>query len=191
MSELDPNPEANIKPSGSILVYLDVGHPLLAREAFALCRNLPVKRARLQYIDKDADEIRTPTISQTIGATAGSCDEIANGQLAFAKHIYPTLLPTYGWIDDPGEKALPGKFTSIAQVRYVFWANVFSAEFVAEFGKEFLAAAPAFRIDWFDDGGAVLVATESYQEWYSSPPQELADYLAQKVPGIRNYRKRK
>ena len=47
-----------------------------------------------------------------------------------------------------------------------------------------VCTAPAFRIDWCDDGGTVLVATESYQDWYTSPRRELAEYLSQKVSGM-------
>ena len=100
------------------------------------------------------------------------------------------MQPTYGWIDQTGENALPGKFTSIGQIRYVFWANILGPDFVAQVGRKFVSAAPAFRIDWCDDGGAVLVATESYQDWYTSPRHELAEYLSQKVSGIKCYRKR-
>ena len=118
-----------------------------AAEIFAVSQGLNIRTAGLSYLAK----IRTVVIHQTVGERLTNVDDMAEGQLALAKHVYPVLRPVYGWIDETGENAVEREFTSIKEMRFIFWANVFGPLFIKQLGKKFLSACPAARIDWLED----------------------------------------
>jgi hypothetical protein len=181
---IDPHPEERIKKTGSIVVSVHFRHSLLARDACAMTTDVPFGMAGLGYLANS----RSVTIHQTVDPVTKNADDLVQGQLAIVRQTYSGLQPAYGWIDELGENALPKKFDSIGKVAFVFWANVFGPAFVEQFGKKFLAACPAHRVDWMEDGGAIVVSTETYSQWYTNPPKQLAEYFGRKVPGIKLYR---
>lgn len=180
----DSQPETRIKSTGSILVPIHFQHRLLQRDLIAVSRGASIGSAGLGYLAKS----RSVVVRQTVAEESANWDDLAAGQLALAEYLYRGLRPVYGWIDEVGENAVEREFASIKEMRFIFWANVFGPMFVKHFGKDFLSACPAARIDWLEDGGAVVVSAQTYSEWYANPPAQLAEYFGQKVAGVQLYR---
>jgi hypothetical protein len=181
MTELDAD--------GNFLVGLDLEHHVLARspfeeEVFCTCKPM----ADFGYLCDTA----SVSINQGGEETEPDIlDAMAIGQLAFGELLYPHLRPTFGYIDDQGDNRPQGNNLKNAQLKYVLWANFYSPAYVAKHGRKFLLGAPGWKNQELDDGGILYVVTESYFEWWTSPPKDAISYFQTKLPTIKAYRSKK
>jgi hypothetical protein len=178
------HPETRIKQSGSIIVPMHFRHPLLGRDVMARSDRRRVGLASLVFI---ADS-KSVGVHQTDHPRTGNLQELADGQMAFAKRLYSIARPTYGWIDRPGENALARRVASYKGVRFVFWANFLGPGIVKELGRRFVSACPASHIEEFDDGGMIVVGTAKFADWIADPPAEIAEHFKRKVSRVELYR---
>jgi hypothetical protein len=114
-------------------------------------------------------------------------DEVAHGQVAFAKMIYPHLRPHFGWTDEFGDIDSE-KVVSRSRVRFLFWASIFGPDLVRRIGKEFLLNAPGWKKEEQDDGSVLYVVDEHYSNWHARPSQAAIQYFQAKMPQIQPYR---
>ena len=65
------------------------------------------------------------------------------------------------------------------------WANILSAELVADVGREFLLGAPWEESEFWEDGAFLGITRSSYQQWLEKGARPLLSYLRRKYPNLR------
>lgn len=186
--EIDPDPFSYLDAGGNMINSREFAHPLLARPLW--------EHESLQRFNPAGDfgfihESRSVSLSQTGDANnQKNFDALANGQLALAERLYPLLLPKFGYVDVWGENRPADKIVRKTELRKVFWANFYNAEYVQKFSRDFFLGAPGWKKEVLCDGGILYVATESFQEWWKAPPVNIVEYFRAKIPTIKSYRAR-
>jgi hypothetical protein len=69
--------------------------------------------------------------------------------------------------------------------RELEWANILSAELVADVGREFLLGAPWEESEFWEDGAFLGITRSSYQQWLEKGARPLLSYLRRKYPNLR------
>jgi hypothetical protein len=69
--------------------------------------------------------------------------------------------------------------------RELEWANILSAELVADVGREFLSGAPWEESEFWEDGAFLGITRSSYQQWLEKGARPLLSYLRRKYPKLR------
>jgi hypothetical protein len=177
----DPHPERGIR-QGQIISSLSFTHPLLKPSLDSRSLRLKVGGGNVGYIaaHKQVRVSQSPYRDKDL-------DDLAAGLVAFAKHYYLHLRPTYAYIDEMGENAPDRGVASARGVKFLFWANVFGPKVVKQVGPKFLLECPA-RVELLDDGGALLVSRDRFTKWLERPEHASVDYLAQKLPRLQRFR---
>lgn len=194
---VEPEPEKRIDKENSI-GGLGLMHPLLAKGAFHFTMpRVPPRSKRHEHGTASMSYLESVpelTICQsTFYQRPEHWDEIAAGQLAFAKLLYPLLRPRYGWIDEFGD-IVRSRVLEDGWPTRLFWANFFGPEMVETIGKRTLVRA-AGRVDGgsvekLDDGGVLFVVTPRFQDWQYSKAEEPLEALRSAIPEIKRYRAR-
>jgi hypothetical protein len=123
----------------------------------------------------------------------GLVDALALGQLRLVCELYPHLLPTYGWVDEDGPNLPSPQLGGLrpADLRYLFWANVFGPGHVAQLERAFLEGAPGWRLMDLPGGGLLYVVSESYSRWRNEDHSDVLTYVRRRTRGLVPYRPEK
>jgi hypothetical protein len=193
--EPDPDPLRSLNADGSVLRRAEFRHRALRPDRTILdsirARGLPPNTpptARLTFI-RDG---RTVWVHQDgLLEDQRLVDPLALGQLLLACELYPHLLPAYGWVDENGANLPDPQRGGVRpdDLRYVFWANVFGPGHVEYLGRDFLEAAPGWRLVDLPGGGLLYVVSESYLQWWHEDRADVRAYFQQRAPGVQLYRR--
>jgi hypothetical protein len=177
----DPAPEQRIRTK-SIIAPMDFTHSLLARSLLSDALRSKLGFASLGFIahGKCVRVGNSPRVEREL-------DNFADGLLAFAKLQYAIFRPSYGWIDELGDNAPSRTAATPGTIKFLFWANIFGPRIVKQVGAEFLRNCPA-RVEWLDDGGALVVSRSGYTKWLERRDTRLVNHLTQKFPNISLFR---
>lgn len=176
-------PEGILSEDGSIILGPELHHRLLVPE-HQTSAEAPAAGKFAFFADTPA-----VTVSQNADfVDSPPADLLATGLLALACHVYPALRPGYGWVDESGWNLPEGRARAAHRPRYLFWATFYGPEYAKDVGREFLLAAPCWRVVDLGDGGLLHVATESYSDWWQNDQTALLGYFRQKFPKVQLYR---
>jgi hypothetical protein len=115
-------------------------------------------------------------------------DDVAMSLLALGIELTKALRPGYGWVDESGWNLPEVRALAAERPQYLFWANFFGPDHVHSVGRAFLKGAPAWRTTDLDDGGVLIVSTESFEMWRQDGQTELLTYLRSRFPKIAAFR---
>jgi hypothetical protein len=183
---VDDNPMRAVNRDGNIMALLTVSHPELHPDRY-LSRIFGKlgPTASFSYLN----DSQTVVWGQAGDAELPTrLDAVAHGQLSFAKRFYPHSHPKLGYIDERGDYAPNEKSVAKTDLSCILWATFFGPSYVAKYGRDFLMQAPGWKHEELDDGGILYVATESYFDWWTMPPENVVKYFQAKVPGVKAYR---
>jgi hypothetical protein len=183
--QFHPDPMLEIDDDGGS-IRLEFEHELMARsplEHEIFQRHNPT--ADLSYL-RDGSFLRITQDGEDSNPQA--LDAMANGQLAISRVLYPRLRPAFVYTDEVGMNIPGGRKNPNPDVKYIFWATLFSPPYVDKYGRDFLLGAPVWKKDELDDGGILHVVTESYCAWWSNPPKDIAQYYHSRFPSMKTYR---
>jgi hypothetical protein len=186
--------EAVIGEDGSIIAGLDLEHHLLVPDVSTkeLIRQSGLAMNAKAYGNfgffADTCGVSVSQNAEVTNQLDVKADGVATGLLALALHFYPSLRPTYGWVDEFGWNLPEGKSLASHRPRFLFWATFFGPEYVRKIGRDFLKSAPGWRSVDLEDGGILHVVTESYQAWWENEQPELLAYFRQAFPKLSIYR---
>lgn len=176
-------PDQAVDREGNIVLPYGIQHDELVNDIYG-DRKKKKGTGSFGYIQSG----RQFTVTQnTEGQPLGEVLNLTNGQLAFAKLLWPVLRPKYGWIDQMGENTPGMKSIAKTELRRLFWANFFGKEYVEKFGREFLLNAPGWKKEELEHGGMLYIVTPSYLEWRNNPPNDSIDYFRRLVPDLRAF----
>ena len=117
-------------------------------------------------------------------------DDLAIKQMEFALRLFLELRPLYGWTDEPGENVPGLKKIKARILRRLFWANYYGPGYVEAIDRDFLLAAPAWKIHDLKEAGIALVSNKSYCDWWVNGNNQLIEYFRSKFPEISKYKSR-
>jgi hypothetical protein len=185
-------PGGHLEENGSLLGGLEFRHPLLMPDTATFGA---IHSGRLKPGDGGVGrcsflaDSRTVVVSQNAEfADDRSRDGVADGLLALALRLYTPLRPTYGWVDEVGWNEPSDESIDRVRPRFVFWATFYGPEYVEALGRDFLKQAPGWVVVDLEDGGLLLVARESYEDWWHHDPPGLLEHFRARRSRIRIYR---
>jgi hypothetical protein len=193
---LDPRPNnpdrperhpelTRVEEDGSIIVPLDITHARLGRDAKLFSAGWQLAVARLTYLA----DTRSVCINQTNSPQGQTIEEMAAGLINVARDVCPVIGASYAWVDRSTERIHPRKISSFKEIKHWFFANIFGPQLAASAPRGFIEEFPAYERTTLPDGSVLLTSAATYAEWYFSPPKALADYLSERAPKIRLFRK--
>lgn len=180
-SEIDPHPELRTKATGSIVAPVRFRHPRLGTDLLSKSK-LPI--AGVTFLTKS----RTVCIHQAVDSRGKGWNEIADGQLDFARLLYNRLKPSYGWIDASSEFPMPESIESLDDMAFLFWANVLGPQIVSNLTKSFLQSCPNMIVEYMTDGGAIVSGSESFSEWVRGSHTGSISHFAQKAQQLKLFK---
>lgn len=191
---LDPRPknpdrtmthpeEARIEKCGSIMVSLDITHPVLARDSVSLGLDWQIGVAGFTY-DAKSNSVR---ISQTNSPLGETTEEIVDGLVRLAEITAPALGATYGTVEIASAKTMPRRVRTFRDIKYWCFANVFS-KVLQKAPEDFFNDVPCWGKKILSDESHLLTSSQSFADWYFSPPKPLARYLTTHAPSIKLFR---
>jgi hypothetical protein len=192
---LDPRPKnpdrtmahpenTRIEKDGSIMVRLSITHPLLARDAASLGLGWSLGIAGITYAAKN----NSIQISQTNSPKGETTEEMVQGLVRLAEVVAPAIGAAYGTIDIDSAKLMPRRVRTFRDIKYWCYANVFSKELVKKAPEGFFGGCPSAERKVLSDDSLLLRSSDSFTDWYFSPPKRIAKYLATHAPHISIFR---
>ncbi len=179
-----PEEEARIEKCGSIMVSLDVTHPVLARDSTSLGLNWQLGVAGVTYYAKN----NSIQISQTNSPSGETTEEIVQGLVNLAKIVAPVIGAKYGFVDAWTEKLMPRRVRAFRDIKYWCYANVLSSSIQKSAPEGFFNSLPASEQSSLSDGSLLIKSKQSFAKWYLRPQNRLAKYLAVHAPNIELFR---
>ncbi len=193
---LDPRPNnpdrtmahpenARLEKDGSIMVSLDVTHPVLARDSVSLGLNWKIAVAGFTY-DAKNNSVR---LRQTNSPEGETTEEMVQGLVQLAEIVTPALGATYGTVDIASAKLMPRRVRSFRDIRYWCYANIFSQTLSQKAPAGFFDSLPDSERKVLADESLLVVSSDSFTDWYLSPPKRIVKFLAAHAPNIALFRK--
>jgi hypothetical protein len=192
---LDPRPKnpdrtlahpekTRIEKSGSIMVPLDITHSLLARDAASLGLGWKLGVAGFTYEAKN-NSVR---FRQTNSPDGETIEEMVEGLVRLTEIVAPAIGPTYGTVDIASGKLMPRRVRTFRDIKYWCYANLFSKDLVNKAPEGFFDGCPIAEAKLLSDDSLLLKSSDSFTDWYFSPPKRIAKYLATHAPHISIFR---
>ena len=192
---LDPRPKnpdrtmahpekARIERCGSIMVRLSITHPVLARDSVSLGLDWQLGVAGFTY-DAKSNSVR---IRQTNSPQGETTEELVNGLVRLAEIIAPAIGATYGTVEIAAAKNMPRRVRTFRDIKYWCFANVFSKALIQNAPEYFFNEVPCWGKKILSDESHLLTSSQSFADWYFSPPKPLARYLTTHAPSIKLFR---
>jgi hypothetical protein len=185
---VEKKPQKRIDATGRTFLRLGISHPVLGNGRWHNKIPTAPKHEHGTGSVSYLDETRQLVLNQDADKkNADQWEQLASGQLGFAKMMYSRLRPRFGWIDEFGSIDSE-KVASKGQIRFLFWSNVFGPDLVRKIGRDFLMNAPGWKKEELDDGGILYVVEAQYHKWHAHPSRAALQYFQAMMPKIRHYR---
>ena len=189
---LDPHPSPYTFIQADGIVSGDIRHPLLTagEKTHWEIENLgkeAVQRPLAHFFAWPAFQVIS-LMQKAVRTRLKVVDRVALGLLRLAMELYPRFRPRFGSIDEMAWGKARAERTIAGPPPMLYWANFFGPELVESLGREFLLQSPCWRVVELDDGGVLLVASESYLSWWKNDLVPLEKYLRQRAPDLRIFR---
>ncbi|MEZ6134465.1 MAG: hypothetical protein R3C53_06110 [Pirellulaceae bacterium] len=166
------------------MVRLSITHPLLARDAACLGLGWTLGVAGLTYAAKN----NSIQISQTNSPEGETTEEMVQGLVRLAEVVAPAIGATYGTIDIDSTRLMPRRVRTFCDIKYWCYANIFSRTLMQKAPKGFFDGCPNADRNVLSDESLLLRSSDSFADWYFSPPDRIVKYLAAHAPEITLFR---
>ncbi len=177
--------DTRIEKDGSIVVRLLITHPVLARDSVSLGLDWKIAVAGFTY-DAKNNSVR---LRQTNSPEGETTEEMVQGLVQLAEIVTPALGATYGTVDIASAKLMPRRVRSFRDIRYWCYANIFSQTLLQKAPEGFFDSLPDAERKVLADESLLVKSSDSFTDWYFSPPKQIVKFLAAHAPSITLFRK--
>jgi hypothetical protein len=183
---IDPHPEEQLEPDGSLIGSINASFHLLAPADPSWNTDGCFEG---QYgnvgAPKQSFRMRSLSLRDDFREFRLALQDLANGRREFLKLLIPYVKPRLAYADDTwGGGGVKEQQVQAADLRRLFWVTYFGPHYVENYGKEFFMNTPAWSVEELD-GGVFITVTETFLDFAENEPKETLKYLKQKFKDIR------